>query len=88
MRVGEATTLNLDDVDEDAGVLRIRESKFGKSRLIAIHRSSLARAKCSKSARVCKSDRFDAAIAHADAASQPRRSAPSRSPNRAQSECR
>lgn len=42
MRVGEAINLDLADVDWDDGVVRIRESKFGKSRLIAIHPSTVA----------------------------------------------
>lgn len=36
MRVGEALRLDLDDVDLDTGVLTIRESKFGKSRLVPV----------------------------------------------------
>ena len=36
MRVGEALRLNIDDVDLAGGVLTIRESKFGKSRLVPI----------------------------------------------------
>lgn len=42
VRVGEAISLDVADVDYDAGVIRIRESKFGKSRLIAIHPSTVA----------------------------------------------
>ena len=34
MRVGEVLSLNLEDVDLQNGVLRIRQSKFGKSRFI------------------------------------------------------
>jgi integrase len=34
MRVGEALSLNLEDVDLTNGVLRIRQSKFGKSRFV------------------------------------------------------
>ena len=34
MRVGEALSLNLDDVDLTNGVLRIRQGKFGKSRFV------------------------------------------------------
>jgi integrase len=37
MRIGEAVALDRDDVDLDAGVLRIREGKLGKSRLVPIH---------------------------------------------------
>lgn len=42
MRVGEAINLDLADVDWDTGVVRIRESKFGKSRLIVVHPSTVA----------------------------------------------
>jgi integrase len=37
MRMSEATGLARDDVDLDAGVLTIRLSKFGKSRLVPLH---------------------------------------------------
>lgn len=37
LRVGEALRLRLDDVDLDAGVLTVRGTKFGKSRLVPIH---------------------------------------------------
>ena len=37
MRVGEAIRLDRPDADLDAGVLIIRQSKFGKSRLIPLH---------------------------------------------------
>jgi integrase/recombinase XerD len=40
MRVGEALRLRLDDVDLDAGVLTVRGTKFGKSRLVPIHAST------------------------------------------------
>jgi integrase len=36
MRVGEAVALNLEDVDLQNRVLRIRQSKFGKSRYVPI----------------------------------------------------
>lgn len=36
MRVGEAVSLNLEDVDLANGVIRIRKGKFGKSRLVPI----------------------------------------------------
>ena len=42
MRIGEAIKLDRGDVDWDHGVLLIRESKFGKSRLVALHASSMA----------------------------------------------
>ena len=37
MRVSEAVNLDLEDVDLDQGVLTIRHSKFGKSRLVPVH---------------------------------------------------
>lgn len=40
LRVGEALRLQLDDVDLDAGVLTVRGTKFGKSRLVPIHAST------------------------------------------------
>lgn len=40
LRVGEALRLRLDDVDLDAGVLTVRGTKFGKSRLVPIHIST------------------------------------------------
>ena len=40
LRVGEALRLRLDDVDLDAGVLTVRGTKFGKSRLVPIHTST------------------------------------------------
>jgi integrase/recombinase XerD len=36
MRVGEAIRLERRDVDVDDGVLAVRQSKFGKSRLVAL----------------------------------------------------
>jgi integrase/recombinase XerD len=41
LRIGEAIKLDRSDVDWAQGVLLIRESKFGKSRLVPLHRSSL-----------------------------------------------
>lgn len=40
MRVGEALRLRFDDVDLDNGVLTVRGTKFGKSRLVPIHAST------------------------------------------------
>ncbi len=37
MRVGEAIRLNLDDIDWSEGSLTIRQSKFGKSREVVLH---------------------------------------------------
>jgi len=41
LRIGEAITLDREDIDWSEGVLQIRESKFGKSRLVPLHVSSL-----------------------------------------------
>jgi integrase len=40
LRIGEALRLNLADVDLDQGILTIRDSKFGKSRLVPLHLST------------------------------------------------
>jgi len=40
MRVGEALRLKCEDVDFDNGVLTVRGTKFGKSRLVPIHAST------------------------------------------------
>jgi integrase len=40
VRVGEACRLDGPDVDPDAGVLTIRDSKFGKSREVVVHPST------------------------------------------------
>lgn len=41
MRVSEALALNNDDVDMNTGLLTVRWSKFGRSRLVPIHRSTV-----------------------------------------------
>lgn len=41
VRIGEALGLDRDDVDLDDGVLRIREAKFGKSREVPLHPSTV-----------------------------------------------
>jgi integrase len=41
MRASEALRLDRDDVDWNEGVLTIRDSKFGKSRQVPLHRSAL-----------------------------------------------
>jgi integrase len=41
LRIGEAIKLDRDDIDWAEGVLLIRESKFGKSRLVPLHPSSM-----------------------------------------------
>ena len=40
MRVSEVVALDREDVDRDEGILRIRRTKFGKSRLVAVHDST------------------------------------------------
>jgi integrase len=40
MRVGEALALDDEDVDLHAGILRVRWTKFGKSRFIPVHEST------------------------------------------------
>jgi integrase len=42
LRIGEAIKLDRSDVDWATGVLAIRESKFGKSRLVPLHPSAMA----------------------------------------------
>jgi integrase/recombinase XerD len=42
MRVSEAINLNVDDVDLDQGVITIRNTKFGKSRLVPVHATTCA----------------------------------------------
>lgn len=41
LRIGEAIKLDRSDIDWDQGVLLIRESKFGKSRLVPLHPSTM-----------------------------------------------
>jgi integrase len=41
MRVGEAIRLQREEVDLKEGILRITDSKFSKSRLVPVHRSTL-----------------------------------------------
>jgi integrase/recombinase XerD len=42
LRINEALGLTLDDVDLDSGVLTIRHAKFGKTRLIPLHSTTLS----------------------------------------------
>lgn len=42
MRIGEVVSLDDDDVDWDEGVLKVKRAKFGKSRLVPLHRSTTA----------------------------------------------
>ncbi|MGH9137868.1 MAG: tyrosine-type recombinase/integrase [Acidimicrobiales bacterium] len=41
LRIGEGLRLDRDDVDLDAGVLHIRQTKFGKSRQVPLHPSTV-----------------------------------------------
>lgn len=41
LRIGEAIKLDRSDIDWSSGVLLIRESKFGKSRLVPLHPSAM-----------------------------------------------
>lgn len=41
LRISEALRLERDDVDLDAGILTIRETKFGKSRIVPIHSTTV-----------------------------------------------
>jgi integrase/recombinase XerD len=41
LRIGEACRLDRDDVDLDTGVLTVRDSKFGKSRIVPVHLTTL-----------------------------------------------
>ena len=59
LRVGEALRLRLDDVDLDAGVLTVRGTKFGKSRLVPIHASTrdvLASYRTRRASHLCGRD--------------------------------
>jgi integrase/recombinase XerD len=40
LRIGEALRLDVADIDFEQGVLTIRDSKFGKSRLVPLHSST------------------------------------------------
>ena len=41
LRITEALTLGADDVDLEAGVLTVRQTKFRKSRLVPLHASAI-----------------------------------------------
>ena len=51
MRQGEACRLGRDDADLDAGTLVIRDSKFGKSRLVFLHPTAVAALRAYEQAR-------------------------------------
>ena len=51
MRQGEACRLERDDVDLEAGTLVIRDSKFGKSRLVFLHPTAVAALRAYERAR-------------------------------------
>jgi integrase/recombinase XerD len=59
MRLGEAIGLERDTVDLDAGMLTIREAKFGRSRLVPLHPSAAAalRAYAARRDRLCPTPR-------------------------------
>jgi integrase/recombinase XerD len=40
IRTGEAMNLDRDDVDPDSGMVTVRDSKFGKSRMVSLHPSA------------------------------------------------
>ena len=44
LRIGEALRLDRDDVDLEGQVLTVRDSKFGKSREVLLHQSTVRRA--------------------------------------------
>jgi integrase len=46
LRIGEALVLTHEDVDLEEGILTIREAKFGKSRLVPLHRSTQHMLRC------------------------------------------
>jgi integrase len=46
MRISEAIGLHRDDVDLDEGLLTIRRSKFGKSRLVPLHPTACVALRC------------------------------------------
>lgn len=62
MRVGEAIALQRDDVDLEAGVITIREAKFGRSRLVPLHATvtQALRGYAAERDRLCSSPRSGA----------------------------
>ncbi len=42
IRIGEAISLDLDDLDSEHGLLVVREGKFGKTRQLPLHTSTVA----------------------------------------------
>jgi integrase len=42
LRIGEALSLQIEDVDLNAGILTVRNTKFGKSRLIPLHHTTIS----------------------------------------------
>ena len=53
MRVNEALNLDQPDIDLDLGILHIRRTKFGKSRYVPVHRSTISALKKYAEARDC-----------------------------------
>ena len=64
MRVGEAIRLDRDDVDLAHGVLRVRDTKFGKSRELPVHASTVdaLRDYLRLRDRACPEPRIDAVL--------------------------
>jgi integrase len=42
LRIGEALSLQMEDVDLNVGILTVRNTKFGKSRLIPLHHTTIS----------------------------------------------
>lgn len=53
MRVGEAIRPNRNDLDHESGVILIRESRFGKSRLVPVDASTLGALRDYRPVRRC-----------------------------------
>ena len=53
IRVGEAVRLDDDDIDFEQGLLTIRKSKYGKSRQLPLHASTLAHSQPMAAAGTC-----------------------------------
>ena len=54
LRISEAVALSDEDVDLEAGVLTIRQSKFGKSRLVPLHPSAVQALARYRAQRACQ----------------------------------
>ena len=62
MRVGEALKLDDHDIDWDDGVIEVRESKFGKSRIIPLDHSTVDALRCFVTTRDGLVERRDPAV--------------------------